>query len=58
MSKKKGAEPLQLTWKTIVGLMAKNLPTSHTNQRCNFPKDGHNHEAIKANNMGGCQENK
>jgi hypothetical protein len=31
---------------------------SHTNQSCSFPKDGQKCEAVKANNMGGCQANK
>jgi hypothetical protein len=31
---------------------------SHTIQTCNFPKDGHNSDATKANNIGGCQANK
>jgi hypothetical protein len=34
------------------------MANSHTNQSCNYPKNGHKREATKADNMGGSQANK
>jgi hypothetical protein len=34
------------------------VANTHTRLSCNFPKQGHNREATRANNMGGSQANK
>jgi hypothetical protein len=34
------------------------VANTHTSLSCNFPKQGHNREATRADNMGGSQANK
>jgi hypothetical protein len=55
---KRGQRSFNLSPNTYCWTHGYKVANTHTSLSCNFPKQGHNRDAIRADNMGGSQANK